>query len=117
MVPTDPGQPRMMAHACDLRLGRSKAMHMALKTHRWTRADLERMPEDGNKFEVIDGALLVSPAPRPAHDALVRVFWRVLSEYCERTGVAHVSGHLPVFVAGDSETIPDIVVREPVVPP
>ena len=92
-------------------------MHMALSTHRWTRADLERLPDDGNKFEVIDGELLVSPAPRPAHDALVRVFWRLLDAYCDRTGIAHVSGHLPVFARGDSETIPDIVVREPSVPP
>jgi Uma2 family endonuclease len=92
-------------------------MHMALRTHRWTRADLERLPDDGNKFEVIDGELLVSSAPRPAHDALVRVFWQLLAEYCGRTRIAHVSGHLPVFVRGDSETIPDIVVREPAVPP
>jgi hypothetical protein len=36
---------------------------MALETHRWTRADLQRLPDDGNKYEVIDGELLVSPAP------------------------------------------------------
>jgi Uma2 family endonuclease len=92
-------------------------MHMALESPRWTRADLARMPDADHKFEVIDGELLVSPAPRPAHDALVRVLWSLLATYCDRTGIAHVSGHMPVFVAGDSETIPDIVVRKPVVPP
>ena len=38
-------------------------MHMALDTRAWTRADLDRLPDDGNRYEVLDGELLVTPAP------------------------------------------------------
>ena len=36
-------------------------MHMATKTRRWTRADLARLPDDGNRYEVLDGELFVTP--------------------------------------------------------
>jgi Uma2 family endonuclease len=116
-MPTIPISRRMMAHARGDVFGRIGQMHMALSTHRWTRADLQRLPNDGNKYEVVQGELLVSPAPTPAHDALVRELWRRLNAYCEATGIGQVSGHLPAFVAGDSEAIPDLVVREAMVPP
>lgn len=31
------------------------------------RADLDAMPDDGRRYELIDGVLVVSPAPRPIH--------------------------------------------------
>ena len=32
----------------------------------WTFADLEALPNDGYRYEIIDGLLIVSPAPAPA---------------------------------------------------
>jgi Uma2 family endonuclease len=46
-------------------------MHMALKARRWTRSDLDRLPDDGNRYEVIDGQLLVTPPPSVAHEEIV----------------------------------------------
>jgi Uma2 family endonuclease len=91
-------------------------MHMALRTHRWTRADLERMPDDGNRYEVIHGELLVSPAPRPAHELLAHSLRRILEPFCDRERLGMIGG-LQAFVADDSETIPDLVVRHLPVPP
>lgn len=33
----------------------------------WTVDDLERLPEDGLRYELVDGVLLVSPSPRVPH--------------------------------------------------
>jgi Uma2 family endonuclease len=42
--------------------------------------DLETMPDDGHRYELLDGTLLVSPAPGWAHqDATVRL-WRLLED-------------------------------------
>jgi hypothetical protein len=37
----------------------------------FTRADLERMPDDGRRYEIIDGVLVVSAAPGRLHQRAV----------------------------------------------
>lgn len=37
----------------------------------WTVADLETLPADGLRYELVDGILLVSPAPRPVHQEAI----------------------------------------------
>ncbi len=36
----------------------------------FTRDDLEAMPEDGYRYELLDGMLLVSAAPVPRHQVV-----------------------------------------------
>lgn len=36
-------------------------------TRRWTVADLDDLPDDGNRYELLDGALLVTPPPSFRH--------------------------------------------------
>ena len=36
----------------------------------FTVADLEAMPDDGNRYELIDGMLIVSPAPGWEHQEM-----------------------------------------------
>jgi len=36
----------------------------------WTLADLAGLPEDGCRYELVDGALLVSPPPTQRHQEL-----------------------------------------------
>jgi Uma2 family endonuclease len=108
----------MIAHACNgSRIRRNRRMHMALKTHRWTRADLQRLPDDGNTYEIIEGELLVTPAPRPAHEAIVDEVGRVLDDYCRREHVGVASHSRPVLATPTSEVQPDIVVRRKISPP
>lgn len=56
-------------------------MSMPMLKRRWTFDDLEDLPDDGNRYEVIDGELFVTPAPSYKHQAAVAEFHAVLRDY------------------------------------
>ena len=56
-------------------------MAMPLPRHDWTASDLLELPDDGNRYEVLDGALLVTPAPSLAHQRAAAMLYRVLTDY------------------------------------
>ena len=45
-----------------------------------THADLQRMPEDGRRYELINGSLLVTPAPNTRHQVAVFRLAKLLDE-------------------------------------
>jgi Uma2 family endonuclease len=45
-------------------------MGMALTVPRYTVADLDLLPDDGNRYEVLAGTLLVTPSPGSAHQGV-----------------------------------------------
>lgn len=91
-------------------------MHMAQKARHWTRGDLERLPDDGNRYEVVRGELFVTPAPRPAHDAIVEALASLLEPYVAAESLGHVRRSHPAVIIDDSEVEPDIVVRPTIRP-
>ena len=50
----------------------------------WTADMVRALPEDGNRYEVIDGVLLVSPSPANRHQRAVRSLLIALQAYCEQ---------------------------------
>ena len=50
-----------------------------------TVADLETMPDDGHRYELIDGALIVTPAPSPRHQRVSRNLLMALHAACPAT--------------------------------
>jgi Uma2 family endonuclease len=48
----------------------------------WTVADLAGLPDDGLQYELADGVLLVSPAPRPRHQVVVGKLHLLLEAAC-----------------------------------
>ncbi|MFN8572030.1 MAG: hypothetical protein U0132_08240 [Gemmatimonadaceae bacterium] len=46
-------------------------MGMPQEAHVWTRDEVLALPEDGRRYELVDGALLVSPSPGYAHQRAV----------------------------------------------
>ena len=56
----------------------------------WTVAERDALPDDGNRYEVIDGELFVTPAPAWRHQAAVGLVLRLLAEYLERQPVGYV---------------------------
>jgi Uma2 family endonuclease len=53
--------------------------------HDWTVDDLELLPDDGLQYELVDGVLLVSPAPRPVHQRALLELAVLLREACPRS--------------------------------
>ena len=51
----------------------------------WTADMARRLPDDGNRYEVVYGELLVTPAPRAWHQVLVLRLAMALQLYLERT--------------------------------
>jgi Uma2 family endonuclease len=47
-----------------------------------TRVDLAAMPDDGHRYELIDGALLVTPAPSRRHQTAVGELFVLLRDQC-----------------------------------
>jgi len=45
-------------------------MH-TLEPGQFTLADLDALPDDGMRYELVDGQLLVTPAPLPIHQRVV----------------------------------------------
>lgn len=74
----------------------------------FTVEDLERMPDDGHRYELIDGMLLVSPAPNMAHQRVIAVFISLLEQACPERMV--VFPDVGVRIAARSALEPDIVV-------
>ena len=56
----------------------------------WTVEDVRLLPEDGNRYEVIDGVLFVTPAPRWLHQYAVGAIYRALYGYVAGSPVGRV---------------------------
>jgi Uma2 family endonuclease len=85
-------------------------MVMRATVPRYTLQDLDSFPDDGNRYELVDGILLVTPAPLPPHDAVAT---RVIRELIFHFGIdpsALVSGRGVVEAAPNLHLEPDVLV-------
>ena len=55
---------------------------MPRDSYDWTVDDLDQVPDDGLQYELLDGMLLVTPAPVPDHQRFARGVFRILDEAC-----------------------------------
>ncbi len=80
-------------------------MGMAAPLH-YTADMVRAFPEDGNRYEVVRGELLVSPAPRLHHQEIIRRLTVALSAYLEVERVGH-----PFFAPADISWAPDVLLQ------
>ncbi|MEO6194789.1 MAG: Uma2 family endonuclease [Thermoanaerobaculia bacterium] len=59
---------------------------------RWTYDDYARLPDDGNRYEVIRGNLYVTPAPNFDHQYVIAQLTRLLGNFGVETGLGFVLG-------------------------
>ena len=64
-------------------------MHMHAR-RQWAAADLLDIPDDGQRYEVIDGELFVTPAPSLTHQAALGALYTRLVDYLSREHVGYV---------------------------
>jgi Uma2 family endonuclease len=84
------------------------------RARRWTREEVLALPDDGNRYELVDGELFVSPTPRPAHQFAVLALSALLAPYVARHDLG-VLMHLPadLDLASGQVVQPDIFVATP----
>src|SRR5436309_12668845 len=76
---------------------------------RFTRADLEYLPDDGRRYELIDGELIVSAAPSWVHQRAVGRIYRLLDDACPWQFEVLVAP-FAIGLAKDTELQPDVLV-------
>jgi len=84
-------------------------MDMALAIPRYTLADLDAFPDDGNRYELLDGLLLVTPAPSLTHQHVVATLVRLLTVYLD-SSVASVYSPGSVEVEPNVHLEPDLLI-------
>jgi len=85
-------------------------MGMAVSVPQYTVDDLETFPEDGNRYELLDGVLLVTPAPRPEHQVVVSRLQVAFGFALVLPAHAHVVGPGAVTLPPRTQLAPDLLV-------
>jgi Uma2 family endonuclease len=85
-------------------------MAMPMVAPRYSIADLDRFPDDGNRYELLGGVLLVTPSPGPPHQVVLgRLTW-ALWDYLGPAGLAAVTTPGVLQVGDDTQLEPDLLV-------
>jgi Uma2 family endonuclease len=86
------GEPGDLDHAPGLpaRPRRADTMVMVDATRRYTVDEVLAFPADGNRYELVDGTLLVTPAPTAPPQLVIGRLYLALAEYVRRTGGTQV---------------------------
>jgi Uma2 family endonuclease len=76
---------------------------------RWTTADLELFPDDGNRYEVIEGELFVTRAPHWKHQKACTRISTALDSWSLATGLGEIVQAPGILFSDDNNVIPDVV--------
>ena len=85
-------------------------MAMALSVPLYTVDDLDHFPDDGNRYELLDGVLLVTPQASAPHQIVANRIQTELAISLQKTGLAHVVGPGAVIQMPRTQLQPDILV-------
>ncbi len=85
-------------------------MGMAASIPYYTVNDLDHFPHDGNRYEVLDGVLLVTPAPGNPHQIVISRLATQLANAVQTPGHAFVTAPGAVSFPPRTQLEPDILV-------
>lgn len=75
----------------------------------WRVDDLVNLPDDGHRYEIVDGVLLVNAAPSPRHQRVQQLLSYHLHEHCP-PHLWVMTAPLDVVLGDDTVVEPDILV-------
>ncbi len=76
---------------------------------RWTTADLELLPDNGNRYEIIDGELIVTRAPHWNHQEVCGNIYAELKNWSRETGLGRPAIGAGIIFSDADNVIPDVV--------
>ncbi|HWQ33215.1 MAG TPA: Uma2 family endonuclease [Blastocatellia bacterium] len=76
---------------------------------KFTSADLALMPDDNNRYEIIEGELYVSRAPSREHQYACLRICRFLDEWNDQTGLGIALPAPGLIFGDDDDVIPDVI--------
>jgi len=86
-------------------------MRMATLDKRWTLEELHRLPDDGNRYEVVRGELFVTPAPRRSHEIILARLHEILASFVRANNLGLIF-HRAIIRFDESQVEPDLVVQQ-----
>jgi Uma2 family endonuclease len=104
----------ILRHAAELPSIRRRDDTMAMSlTRHFTAADLATMPDDGQRYEVVRGELLVTPAPGLRHQRILTRLFVILHRYLSANGLEQLLWS-PADISFDADTSlqPDLFVAD-----
>jgi Uma2 family endonuclease len=85
-------------------------MGMAVRDLDWTVERINALPDDGNRYEVIDGERFVTPAPTIRHQTASVLLAGLLLEYARSIGQVLLAAPTAVTFSARREVQPDLLV-------
>ena len=80
-----------------------------MKTLRWNSSDLEAMPEDGKRYEIVDGELYVSKQPHWQHQFVCGQVFFYLKAWSIQTKLGMASFAPGLIFGAEDDVAPDII--------
>lgn len=92
-------------------------MGMADMARNWTREMVLALPDDGNRYELFDGELLVTPAPSGPHQVALMLLFEAIAPFVRAQGLGvTLWSPADLSLGGDQLSQPDLFVM-PYLPP
>ena len=76
---------------------------------RWTLSDLEGLPDNGNRYEIINGELLVTRSPHWQHQDVAGAIYAELRSWSRKSGAGQAAFAPGIIFSETDSVIPDVV--------
>ncbi len=76
---------------------------------KWTSTDLELLPENGNRYEIIEGELYMTRAPHWKHQRVITCIGKFLDIWSTETQLGRVIFNPGIIFTNEDNVIPDLI--------